>query len=243
MLLYNELMKQRVSIIIPTFNEEEYLPKLLFSLQKQTLQPKEIIVCDAYSTDDTRQIAKLYGCKVIEGGRPAHARNSGASVATGDILLFLDADVVLPTTFLEKTLTEFEHRRLDIASCYVTPLSTLTVDHMLHSVVNYYMRFTSQFYPHIPGFCIFVKKTIHNKINGFNEELLLAEDHDYVNRAQQHGKFSYLTCYKIPVSVRRLAEEGRLRVALKYIAIEVHLFLLGSIKENIFQYDFGKHYK
>ena len=236
-------MRAKLTIVIPTFNEEEFLPSLLDSLKKQTFQPEEVIVSDAFSTDTTRRIAALYGCKIIDGGRPAHARNKGADIAKGNIVLFLDADVVLPKNFLKDTIFEFEKRNLDIASCFVTPLSNLTVDHMLHSLVNYYIKLTSEFYPHLPGFCVFVRKSVHNKIKGFDEELLLAEDHDYVQRAKQFGKFAFLNAYKVPVSVRRLSEEGRFKIALKYVAIEIHLFLLGHIRENIFEYDFGKHHK
>src|SRR5687767_8595987 len=110
-------MKLPISIIIPTFNEEQYLPKLLKSIEAQTVQPTEIIVVDAYSVDTTRKIAKSYNCKVIDGGVPAKARNLGAKIASQPILLFLDADVILPKAFLEKTIKEMTNRNLDIASC------------------------------------------------------------------------------------------------------------------------------
>lgn len=242
-LLYNTPMPGGVSIIISTFNEEEYLPNLLKSLQNQTVTPKEIIVSDAFSTDQTRTIAKLFSCKIVDGGQPPKARNEGAKVALGDMLLFLDADVILPKNFLERSLSEVQRKKLDIASCYVTPLSHLKVDHMLHSLVNYYLKFTVKFSPHISGSCIFVKKRLHKKIHGFNEALVFAEDHDYVKRAKKIGKFAYLKSYKIPISVRRLSEEGRLKIVLKYVAIEIHLFLLGNITNNVVAYDYGKHYK
>lgn len=232
-----------VSVIIPTFNEEKYLPKLLNSLRKQTQKPREIIVSDAYSYDETRTIARKFGCKIIDGGLPAKARNEGAKVATQEILLFLDADVVLPRKFLEETVTEMLERDLDIASCFVKPMSSLRIDSLMHTAVNYYFDVTKRFHPHIPGFCIFAKKSIHKKIKGFDESIVLAEDHDYVKRASEVGKFSYLHSYKIPVSVRRLSEEGRLKIAVKYVAIELHLIFLGQIRSNIFRYTFGNHFK
>ncbi len=234
-------MKLSVSIVIPTFNEEKYLPNLLKSIQRQTIQPREIIVSDAFSEDKTRQIAKSFGCKVVDGGLPAKARNNGARAATQPILLFLDADVVLPPKFLEETVNEFTQRNLDIASCFIKPISTHKIDHIIHGVVNQYFNMTKSFNPHIPGFCIFVKKSIHQKIHGFDETIRLAEDHDYVNRAEKIGKFAYLQSYKIPVSIRRLSEEGRLTVALKYLAIELHLLFLGQIRRNIIHYKFGSH--
>ena len=98
-----------LSIIIPTFNEEKFLPKLLNSIKKQTLQPSEIIIADAFSQDSTRKIAKAFGVKVIDGGLPPVARNNGAKVATQEVLLFLDSDVVLPASFLEETFGSFVH--------------------------------------------------------------------------------------------------------------------------------------
>lgn len=231
-------MKLPVSIIIPTFNEEHLLPQLLSSLERQSVSPKEIIVADAFSIDNTRAIAKEYGCKIVAGGLPAVARNNGVKAAKGEILLFLDADVILPPRFLEQTITEMSSKNLDITSCFVSPRSPLRRDRILHSFANNYMRFTQKFHPHIPGCCIFIKKSLHQQISGFDESIILAEDHDYVKRAKKFGKFSYLRCYKIPISIRRLSKEGRIKIALKYIAIELHLIFLGRIRKNIFNYNF-----
>lgn len=236
-------MKLPISIIIPTFNEEGYLPKLLASIQKQTMQPSEVIVADAFSSDDTVSIAKKFGAKVVIGGLPSVARNNGARIAKQPFLIFLDADVVLPPSFLERTFTEMQKRELSIASCFISPMSHRKIDHLLHQFANRYMKLTQKFYPHIPGFCIFIKKTTHNAISGFDESLFLAEDHDYVRRARKFGKFGYLKSYKIPVSVRRLSEEGRIKLSLKYIAIELHLIFIGKIRKDIFNYKFGNHYK
>mgnify|MGYP001559397115 CR=1 FL=1 len=236
-------MKLPVSIIIPAFNEEYYLPKLLKSIKQQSRLPSEIIVSDAFSIDQTRKVARTFGAKVVDGGICSVARNNGAKIAKEKILLFLDADLILPSSFLEQTFGEMVKRKLDIASCYLTPRSHLKLDRILHQFANQYMKITQKFYPHIPGSCIFVKKEIHKRIGGFDESLILAEDHDYVKRAKKLGQFSYLKSYKVPVSVRRLSEEGRMKLALKFIAIELHLIFLGKIKKNIFKYNFGNHYK
>ncbi len=58
----------KLSIIIPTYNEEEYLPKLLYSIKEQNFKDYEIIVADAGSIDKTKEIAESYGCKVIMVG-------------------------------------------------------------------------------------------------------------------------------------------------------------------------------
>lgn len=235
-------MNLPVSIIIPTLNEEKYLPNLLRSIQKQTLSPSEIIVADNHSKDQTRQIARQFGCQVIDGGLPPRARNNGAKVATQPILLFLDADVVLSSNdFLEKTVKEMVDKKLAITSCFTIPLSKSNIDKLMLMFVNFQFNLTKRFYPQINGFCIFVRKKIHQKIDGFDENLLLGEDYDYVKRAKKFGKFDYLRCCKITVSIRRLSEEGRIKMALKYTAIVLYIFIFGKIKKNIFNYKFGGH--
>jgi len=79
------------SIIIPTYNEEKYLPALLQSLKDQTIKPKEVIVVDAYSKDNTAEIVKRYGYKLVLSKKkgPAAQRNYGAQIATGKFLFFL----------------------------------------------------------------------------------------------------------------------------------------------------------
>lgn len=233
-------MTSPISIVIPTYNEEKHLPRLLKSLKEQTVQPSEIIVSDAYSRDKTATIVKKYGYTLALSKKksPASQRNYGAKLAKNDLLLFLDADVILPPTFIEETLVELKHRHLDIASCFVEPLSARRRDVVLHSLVNMYFVLTQRFFLHAPGSCIFVSKAIHKQISGFDESLFLGEDHDYVQRARRLGKFSYLRGQKIPVSVRRLEREGRWMITGKYVTSEFHLFFLGKIRKPIFAYKY-----
>lgn len=228
-----------LSIIIPTFNEEKYLPDLLASLQVQTYRDFEIIVADNNSYDHTRTIAVRAGAKIVQGGLPAYGRNRGADVAQGDWLLFLDADVILPFDFLEKAMAEIEKQNLFVASCSITPLSDRSIDKLLHQAVNLAFQTTKYIYPHAPGFCIFIKKYYHQLIGGFNEKILLAEDSDYVLRASKLCKFNLLKNVCIPVSVRRLDKDGRFNIAIKYLAADVYRILIGPIETDIFNYQFG----
>jgi len=121
----------------------------------------------------------------------------------------------------------------------VEPINPKRVDKVLHSVVNFYFKATQSFWPHAPGFCIYVKKSVHQSINGFDEKITLAEDHDYVLRASRIARFAYIKKVKIPVSVRRLEKDGRFMTSLKYLLPEFHLIFFGPIKSNIFNYKFG----
>ena len=105
----------KISIIIPTYNEEEYLPKLLESIKSQDFNDYEVIVADAQSNDNTRKIAEEYGCVVVEGGLPGPGRNRGAEVAQGEMLLFLDSDLELTENYLKNVVEEFESDDLGIA--------------------------------------------------------------------------------------------------------------------------------
>jgi len=103
----------------------------------------------------------------------------------------------------------------------------------LQSLVVAYMIVTQSFFPPRGGFCIFVYRDIHERINGFDEDLFFGEDHDYVQRGAKVGKFSYLKSHKIFVSTRRLEEEGRWAIIKKYIGVELHLFFLARLRNNL----------
>ena len=94
-----EASNRAISIIIPTLNEAQNLPRSLQALQ--TIPLVDVIVVDGGSLDDTVNVAESWGAKVIcspVSGR-AHQMNVGAAVAQGDILLFLHADTYLPNGF------------------------------------------------------------------------------------------------------------------------------------------------
>ena len=232
----------KLSIIIPALNEARSLPPLLESIKDQKFDDYEVIIADAGSTDDTSKLAKKYGCKVVKGGSPSAGRNNGAKIAKGEYLLFLDADVILSGNFLNDAISEMEYKDIDIASCNIVPLSEKMIDVVLHEVANAYIFLTQYFYPHAPGFCILVKSKLHKQINGFDESLKLAEDHDYVKRAQEQGKFRILNKAKVFVSIRRLKSDGRLNVSTKYLLCEMYRIMLGEIKTDAFKYKFGHHY-
>lgn len=229
-----------LSIVIPTYNEEKYLPRLLQSIRLQSFADYEIIVADNNSTDATVAISKQYGAIITSGGLPGKGRNEGAKIAQGNILLFLDADVILQEKdFLSDCLLEFLSKKLDIATCCITPLSDRKMDLIGHEVYNIFMLATEKLLPYAPGFCIFARKSVHDRIGGFDEAVLFAEDSDYVQRAKKIAKFGLLKSHKIPVSVRRLERDGRLNVVIKYILASLHMAVLGSVKTNIFNYTFG----
>jgi glycosyltransferase involved in cell wall biosynthesis len=105
------------SIIIPAYNEEEYLPQTLQSLIESINQISylkgEIIVTDNNSTDSTAAIAAQYGAQVVfeEHRQISRARNAGAKKARGNFLIFLDSDTKVSPVLLKKTLNALSSGR------------------------------------------------------------------------------------------------------------------------------------
>ncbi|MEK6967949.1 MAG: glycosyltransferase [Nanoarchaeota archaeon] len=229
-----------LSIIIPAFNEQRYLPKLLKSIKAQSFKDYEIIVCDANSKDNTVKIARSFGCRVYPGGSPAIGRNSGAKHAKGSLLLFFDADIFLPNSgTLGKMISEFERRKLAVSTVKLIPKSFRKIDVFMHEFVHVYLKMLQTIKPSAGGGCLLVRKKIHDGIGGFDEKLYFAEDHDYVFRASKKGKFRLIDSVKVVLSVRRLAKEGRLNLIRKFAMIELYRFANKRIDRPIIPYEFG----
>ena len=230
----------KISIIIPTYNEEEYLPKLLESIKSQDFTDYEIIVADAQSDDNTRNIAKEYGCVVVEGGLPGPGRNRGAEVAQGEILLFLDSDLELTENYLSNVIEEFESEDLGIAITQMTPLSEKKRDKYLHDLANWFMIAVENIKPHGAGcYGIISKKELHDEVGGFDENLSFGEDTDYIERVAEISEFKVLRNARIGVSTRRLEEEGLYTLLKQYGKSTVNDFRGKRTSAEDLGYEFG----
>ena len=97
----------KVSVVIPAYNEELALPETLAAITKALSVvscPSEIIVVDNDSLDGTKQVALAAGANVVweHEHNIAKVRNTGARNSTGDVLVFIDADTLVPETLFQK---------------------------------------------------------------------------------------------------------------------------------------------
>jgi len=227
-----------LSIVIPSLNEENYLPLLLESIKKQDFSNYEIIVADAGSKDKTLPIAENFGCRIVSGGLPSRGKNIGAKAAQGEIIFFVDADVVLPPTFLKNSLAEFQKKKLGIGSF------RLQSENKRHNLAFFLYNFPSKmgekFLPQAMS-TFMVEKKIHQKIGGFDEKVKIGEELDYIRRARKYGNFGVLKSSGVFVSSRRFQKDGWLKTWLKYFLCQAHMLFLGPVRSDIFRYRFD-HY-
>ncbi|MDY6822136.1 MAG: glycosyltransferase, partial [Deferribacterota bacterium] len=198
-------MKEKipVSIIIPTKNEQLHLPRLLESIENQTVQPVDIIVSDAGSKDGTVEIAKEHSVKVVKGGMPSVGRNKGAQQSSGEILLFMDADTYfLKENDLKEIYEKFQEGKYDIASCY---FKTEESSIFTQGLLNFLKWFATRKYNPVLksdfGAFLIIRKDPFDRVNGFNEELLMMEDTDIVQRLIRFGYVHGIINKKIGVSL------------------------------------------
>ena len=210
------------SVIIPTFKEEAHVRLLLSSITSQTIPPVEVIVADNNSPDSTRDIARQFGCIVVSGGSPAEGRNAGARMATSDLLIFLDADVILPTqTTLPNIIREFNRRKLDVASTYVSPGSTKNLSAYIASGVanmtKHMNRLLAVFGRILGeyGMTIIVRKSYFERIGGFRAAFGASHTHEdtvFFRDILQTGARYGVIFTPVVISGRRIAGKSLLQL-------------------------------
>ena len=213
-----------ISIVIPTLNEEKFLPNLLNDLKKQTFKNFEVIHVDGNSEDQTQ--AKAAECKEfltittipVTKRNVSFQRNTGGKAARGTWVIFMDADNRLKKNFLAQLITKLdEHPDTDIFSCLLDGRNQPLMMKNMVELCNIVMLMTARVRPFAPGALIGIKKEKLSEVQ-FNCEMKMSEDHQFVEEAAKHGcKYRVFRQPKYTYSFRRFDKEGSLKIAIAYM--------------------------
>lgn len=231
-----------ISVIVPTFNEEEGVEACLKSLCDQTLprDQYEIIVVDGNSKDKTREIAEKYADKVFiqTSKKVGGARNDGAMAAKYDILATTDADCFLPRDWLEKILADFA-KYPDASTIYgiVYPLEP-GIKHKLsllgYNIVSRIGYWTGTIYMTLGCNTAFRKDLFMEA--GMYITADAGDDFEIARRMKMYGRVRLDTNLKVGFSMRRYIEFGAIKSIYQWLYIVAH----GGSSEK-YQYA-GKEY-
>ncbi|HLD41486.1 MAG TPA: glycosyltransferase [archaeon] len=227
----------KLSVIIPTLNEEKYIGKCLQSLKNQTFRDFEVIVADTVSKDRTAGIAKKYGARVVSTTKkgPAAGRNAGAEKAKGEILVFTNADAVLSRNVLKSIVEKTSNKKIVGGVCSFYPLNGRFFDKVFFKFGNWISRASMKMnFTYSPGECLFVKKPVFQKIGGFREDLVFNEDNDLANSCFNFGKFIYLKA-RVDISLRRYKKYGYFKTFKTYIAPTVFYMRTNQVPSTMFE--------
>jgi glycosyltransferase involved in cell wall biosynthesis len=207
------------SVIVPALNEEKRIRRCLNSIKAQcTSYSYELIVSDSGSSDRTVDIAREYTDKIqicSERGT-ARARNEGAQLAMGDVLVFIDSDTEIQRDYLETVGKAFEDKELIACSCAFKFSGREPKLLLAESVTNTYYLGRSLFRgTTLPGFNVCIRREAFEKLHGFR--LCNLEDLDMSIKLRRMGRTRYLPRRKAITSSRRIETDG-LRGTLKYYA-------------------------
>lgn len=178
----NEISKDFVSIIIPTRNSANFLERCLKSIKNQTYKNIEIIVVDRDSSDSSKEIAKRYTNKVFNYGPERSAQvNYGARRASGGYVYKVDSDFVLDERVVQQCVEEANkgfdaivvHNSPDVTVSWIAKIRKFEVDMYKYDLTHSSARF--------------VKKSVYQKIGGFNDKITAGEDYDFQNKLNRAG--------------------------------------------------------
>ena len=232
LILVKPVKNPKISVIIPTLNEEKYIEKTLLALKAQTIKlPYEIIVSDGKSKDRTIEIAKKYANKIVICNKKGISvgRNLGAKYAEGEILIFIDADtIVLPNT-LEEVYKEVRKKNVALVSCPIAPSSYSPSFYFIYWFYNQFSKNSIKVgKPQIAGIFMATRKEVFSLVGGFDENLKILEDYDFSERVSKFGEVKIVESTFVLTSPRRIERWGKAKGAAKYLGIYLAYLLTGK---------------
>lgn len=237
MIDHNNEFSHQLSIVIPTRNEILQLPRLLEDIRRAGIPISNVIVADSNSTDGTQEFCKTMGVPLVDGGLPGRGRNRGAEIVTTEWIAFFDADIRLRPEFFSSVSKIVSSGQFDALSFgWDTDSKNILVKlfNVLCEVYFYLTQYSRN--PHGIGGAIIVKRSAHFGINGFNEDITVAEDQDYLRRISKRYRFRFTLQPKVTISMRRINDEGLWSNIVKWIRIEFRRLVKGEIRDDSIRY-------
>lgn len=199
----------KFSVIVPTYQEEGFIEQCLRSIAHQDYKRDEyeIIVSDARSTDRTIEKAHQYADKVINDDRRgiAYGRNTGAKNASGDILVFVDADATLSAGFLFQCDQIFQDSEVIGMTGIAKPCDGGIMQRFVYQGTYCLVRIFHFFGLSLfPGICIAYRRDAFELLSGFREDFGIVEDLDLSRRISRLGICKINKNARAFVSTRRL---------------------------------------
>lgn len=169
-------MNKLVSIIIPTLNSAQFLPRTLDSVFAQTYKNIEVILVDGGSTDETINIATKYNLRIIKtDGERSVQKNLGAQNAKGEYLYFVDSDFILNENIVSECIDKSVG--IDMIAVHNTSDPTVSFWSRVRKFERDLLKYDrDNISPR------FLKKSAFESVNGFNAKLVAGEDYDIYNR-------------------------------------------------------------
>lgn len=234
----------KVSVIIPTYNEERNIVKFMKNLTNQTVPRAdyEVIIVDGQSKDRTVELARKYADKVIQqksdgiGG----ARNDGVRIAKSPIIATTDADCEVPADWVEKIISDMESGDYVAVCGSDGPIENNIKARIVFFFIKNFIHFASLFNVYcLGGTNSAFRKKEFMKIGGYRN-LSYSDDADLGFRLKQIGKIKYDRSLYVGLSVRRMENQGYRKTLLTWINGDIRLLLGIDIpKKNYRKFDYS----
>ena len=211
-------LSDKITIVVPCKNEENYINHLLDSLRDQDIGDTKIIIADC-STDNTRQVIKNnsigLNIEIIDGGPVSIAKNNGAQLVTTTYILFIDADVrFFKNSVIHDAVNLIESKNLDLIGlkikCYDKD-PRATIGFIIFNTINQAMKYFS---PFAVGAFMLTRKDRFDEYGGFPEKFSTSEDY-FLSRMYSPRKFRILR-HHFGQDSRRFKKMGYMGMA-KYL--------------------------
>jgi glycosyltransferase involved in cell wall biosynthesis len=191
-------ISEKITIVVPCKNEENYIHHLLDALRLQNLGGTRIIIADC-STDNTKQVIKdnsaFLNIEIIDGGPVSFAKNNGARLVTTPYILFIDSDVRFFDNYvIQDAVDAIESNNLDLVGlnikCYDNDYRTI-VGFAIFNTVNHVLK---HFSPFAVGAFMLTRRDKFEEFGGFPEKMSTSEDY-FLSRRYRPKKFRILNHY------------------------------------------------